>query len=135
MGIYAKTFTKPSKTKQSFKKECDINYVLDRYSKTGSWSANPGDVVGRRPLLGDFSSFDHVDYQTSLNKVIEANNAFKSLPAGVRDRFANDPVRLLSFLEDDSNYAEAVKLGLVEPKPAPVPPVVKPDGTIVKEPV
>lgn len=106
-----KVFTKPSKTKQSFKEECDIKNILRRYHSTGSWSSTFGQSL-RRPLSGDFTNVP--DYQDALNTVITAQTSFMALPSVLRDRFSNDPAKLLAFLSDKSNLEEAIELGLVD---------------------
>lgn len=100
-----------SRTKQAFKKECEIQYVLDRCMK-GDFSS-----LGEpnKAQYGDFTGVD--DYQSALNLVNDAQLRFAALPAKLRDRFDNNPVNLLAFVNDASNYDEAVKLGLVLPKP------------------
>ena len=53
-------------------------------------------------------------------------------PADVRSKFDNDPVKFVGFLEDSQNYDEALKLGIVKPRPItePVnPPVPEPGDT------
>ena len=91
-------FCDRSLTKQSFAKDADINNILASYSKTGIL-ANANTQI---PLFGDFTNVP--DYQTSLNMVNDANQRFSQLDARVRDRFGNDPAKLLAFLSDDSNY-------------------------------
>lgn len=98
--------------KQSEKDSCDVNLIVARHSQTGLLEH----VVDLQAAYGDFSSVD--DYQTSLNKIMAAEEAFMELPAQVRSRFANDPAQLLGFLQDPSNRSEAEKLGLITPKPA-----------------
>ena len=83
----------------------------------------------RTPIFGDFT-----DAPTSLHeaydRILDAQANFMELPSAVRERFANDPLRLLSFLEDPANRAEAVKLGLVNVSPAaPAAPAVQAGGT------
>lgn len=107
--FYAKAST-GSKTKQSFKAECDINNILARYQKTGL----VGHLNARQPRYGDFSNT--LDYQAALNAVMAAEESFSSLPAKVRDRFQNDPSKLISFINDPKNKNEAIKLGLLEQK-------------------
>lgn len=104
-----------SLTKQSFKDECDIKKILEKHRKTGVWSGITG-VYARKPLTGDFTA--SVDFQNAMNLVADAKQQFAQLPAKVRDRFINDPSRLLDFLNDSSNEEEAIKLGLL-PKKAP----------------
>jgi phage internal scaffolding protein len=95
-----------SKTDQSFKDECDINKIMSRYLKTGEFAH----VNHNKPVYIDCPS---VDYLQALEVVGEAGEAFDAMPADIRDRFKNDPTELLRFLEDNSNYEEAVDLGLI----------------------
>lgn len=103
----------PGRTLQSFKDECDINRIMKRYQTTGVI-----DHVNRHPpQFGDIGVYD---FQESLNIVIEAENRFAALPSDVRDRFGNDPGRLLDFVSKAENLQEAAKLGLIDLPPAPV---------------
>lgn len=106
---YNLVFKKPSLTNQSGKNEADINYLMRRFQRQGFI---PGPVSPYR--FGDFTSVQ--DYQTSLQLILDARDSFDSLPSTLRARFDNDPAKLLSFLEDPSNRAEAEKLGLVDQK-------------------
>lgn len=105
-------FEKPSRVKREFREDADINTIVRRFGLTGSLP--PARAV---PQYGDFSEV--MDFHSAMNAIRSSQEAFDSLPAQVRDRFANDPGRLLEFLQDDENRAEAVKLGLI-----PAPPVV-----------
>lgn len=109
----------PTLAQQHARDECDINTIVRRFGLTGEL---PNNV--RVPRYGDFTQVS--DYQTAMNMVLEANAAFMQLPADVRTRFNNDPGALVDFISDDSNRAEAEKLGLVvgspsEPTPNPAP--------------
>ena len=116
----------PTMTKQSFADECDINFIMSRWKRTGQI---PVDQVGTMPpSYGDFSN--PTDYMTALNQVLAAKEAFASLPAFLRDRFANEPANLLRFLATPGNQEEAIKLGLARaPDPPPAPPETQPDPT------
>lgn len=116
-------FTSPSLTKQSFKDECDINNIVSRFAKTGVLDHE----VLVKPKFGDFLGVS--DYQSALNQVIEAEEAFDNLPAKVRSRFKNQPVEFLEFCADEKNYHEMVELGLIEPSQS-----VAPKGSGVAEP-
>lgn len=107
-------FPQTTMTKQSFQDECDINTIMSKYQRTGLIEH----VSNIQGAYGDFTNVQ--EYQLSLNQVIAAQEAFDQLPATMRERFANDPGRLMSFLEDDRNRDEAIKLGLVA-APAPEP--------------
>lgn len=97
-------------TQQQFKEESDINEIVRRFGLTGEL---PEDL--RVPQYGDFTEVR--DFQTAMNAVRQAEESFMALPAEVRARFANDPQKLLEFMADDANRAEADKLGLLRPAP------------------
>lgn len=98
----------PSLTQQQFKEECDINTIMNKYIKTGEFRA----LTGRGGVYADFSEIK--DLQSMLDTVRLAQDAFASLPAQVRQRFANDPAQLLAFIQDTNNRDEAIKLGLID---------------------
>jgi len=100
----------PSLTQQQYKDECDINNIMRKYQKTGEFNH----LTRKEGVYGDFS--DIKDYQGMLDTVLYAQKAFETLPAQVRLKFRNNPGELIDFLQDDRNYNEAVKLGLVENK-------------------
>lgn len=102
-----------TKTKLEMQDECDINVLMETYQKTGQ--INHTSLLP--PRYGDFSNT--VDYQTALNAVHEANDAFADLPANIRNYFDNDPALLIDFMNDPNNQAEAEELGLVEKPTAP----------------
>ncbi len=115
----------PGRTKQSMSQECDVNYIMNKWKRTGEM---PPDQV-RPPTYGDFSNVG--DYMQAQNAIIEADQAFEALPSWVRERFQNSPHELLEFLADPNNQDEAVELGLSEaPDSAPEPtPEPNPDPT------
>lgn len=111
-----KMFSLPSRTKQEFKDECDINVLMKRYQKTGLFPQYPG----QEPRY--VSNIGVPDYQESLNIVMKARSEFESLNSELRKRFDNDPAKFLAFVNDEKNGDELVKLGLRErPAPAPEP--------------
>lgn len=97
----------PSMTIQSDKDSCDINKILSTFNSTGVMS----NIRTDEPFSGDFSGV--TDFQSAMNAVVAAQDAFMELPADVRKRFNNDPGQLIDFLGDPQNRSEAVKLGLV----------------------
>lgn len=105
--------TDPSIVKQSFKDECNINSIISKYRKTGfvsHLSSQPG-------RYDDVSSVP--DYMSALNIVRNSQELFSELPSVLRERFGNNPLNLISFLSDDKNRDEAIKLGLVKAPLAP----------------
>lgn len=103
-----------SLAQQSFKDECDINTIVRRFGLTGQLPG--GDL--NMPKSGDFTGLG--DFHSAMNMVRRAQEGFLNVPADVRARFNNDPGALMSFLDDEANRDEAVRLGLV--KAAFVPP-------------
>lgn len=101
-------FTEPSLTKQEFKEETDINYIIKRATITGELPSSQ-----KTPVYGDFTNGPQ-DYKTALNMVLEAQEQFDSFPSKVRDRFKNDPAELLAFVANEQNRDEAIALGLIE---------------------
>lgn len=109
------TFPAEGRTKQSFKDECDINRIMSRYQQTGVLNH----LSQRTPVYGDFTG---IDFQGAMDVVVQAQAMFAALPSSLRDRFANDPGRLVAFLDDPNNLQEAVRLGLVDdPRPQAAP--------------
>ncbi|WNK14817.1 MAG: internal scaffolding protein [Microvirus sp.] len=98
-----------SLTSQSFAQESDINWIVENFTR------RPDLLTGgaAQPHFGDFTGLPS-DYQSALNQIRAADAAFMTLDHKVRSRFANDPGKLLAFLSDPSNRAEAVTLGLVK---------------------
>lgn len=106
----------PSLTQQQFAADCDINNILDKWSRTGELP-----MSARLPDYGDFTGPS--DYAEALALVREADEQFSGLDAKVRARFSHDPAQFLEFMTDPANYDEAVALGLAV-KPKVIDPVV-----------
>jgi len=103
--------TGPGMAKQSFANEVDINKIIAGYEKTGMIQH----LNTKEPFYGDVSKFR--SYQECLDLVQEADSLFQSMDARVRERFKNDPVEMVSFLDDPKNLDEAVTLGMVVRRP------------------
>jgi phage internal scaffolding protein len=99
-------FTSPSRTKQSFRDECDINNILKQFNVTGQLP-----VGSVQPQYGDFSGI--TDYQSALNAVMAAQDSFLQLPAKVRAKFDNDPALFVEFASDEAHKDEMKALGLL----------------------
>lgn len=115
-------YTPPSRTKQEFLAECDINNILKQYKITGQIRHISG-----KAAMGAYQDLpDPVDFQDAMNLVLESEASFATLPAHVRDRFGNDPVRFLEFMANPENQDEAIKMGLATDNRPPVPPADPP---------
>ena len=96
-------------TQQHMAESCDINWIMKRYEKDGiieHYNQHQGDY-------SDYSEFP--DFHTAMNKVIDAQDMFMTLPAGVRDKFNNDPGAFVEFVSDDNNFDAMVEMGLAKP--------------------
>lgn len=93
-------------TEQTHKKECDINYIIKKYDKTGlishvsQFEAKFGDLTGQ-------------DFKTMQDTVASAKSSFEVLPSEIRKQFDNSPEKLLTFMEDPENRDKAIELGLI----------------------
>jgi len=103
--------TEKSLTQQQFKDQTDINNIIAKYKKTG-------ELVHTSRKLGIYADVSNItDYHSSLQKVLDAQNAFSTLPSHIRLRFHNNPEELLRFLQNPENISEGITLGLLEQTP------------------
>lgn len=101
----------PSLTQQHHKQECDVNYIVKKYQKTGQITH----IARDQGVYADLTKSK--DFSDAMNTVVKAKEAFMTLPSDVRKRFGHNPQELISFLQDEKNLDEAIKLGLVKSKP------------------
>ena len=126
---YRRVVTKvegPSRTKQSFRDECDINGIMKKFEKTGLLEH----VNEHRGDYGDFTDVPQ-NYHEALSQVVAAEQMFMTLPAKVRARFRNDPGEFLAAVDsaDPAVQGELVRLGLAELPPGAE---LAPDGSLKK---
>lgn len=101
-----------SRTSQSAKQECDINFIVDNYVKNG---ITPECLNKRQAIYGDVSEVG--TYHEALSLITRVNEAFATYDAKTRERFGNNPSIMLDFMANPANLDECVKLGLL-PKEA-----------------
>jgi len=101
-----------SKTQKHFAKAMNINVIMAKYDKTGT--IDPTLIRNGVPCYGDFTKLK--DLQTALEVVNTASEAWERLPGETKIKFKQDPLELISFVDDPKNKDEAIKLGLI-PKP------------------
>ena len=120
------TFDDASLTQQQYQAECDVNRQIERLSRhldsTGMDISTYNNIGA---MYGDFSEIP--DFVTYNNAVCEAKEKFDMLPTNVRERFGYSPEKLFTFLLDENNKDEAIKLGLVN---APILKDIKEDISI-----
>lgn len=108
--------TDETRTQQQFIEECDINTIVERFGLTGELPSNL-----RVPMVGDFTGV--YDYQTSLELLREADDAFMQMPASIRERFGNDAGRFVNFTSDPANLEQCREWGLARPVEAARAPI------------
>lgn len=97
--------TGPGLTEQSHKEECDINYILRDYSRTGF-------LKHAKKNEGRYDDVTSQDFQEAMFTVTNAQSLFNDLPALVRKRFGNSPSAFFDFVHDPGNLSEMQRLGI-----------------------
>lgn len=98
----------PSRTKQAFKQECDINRIVRR------WKAD-GVLTHVNRFKGNYGDFTGIpDYRECLDKVMYADEMFSTLPAAIRKRFDNDPANFIDFVDNPQNRDQMIEMGLIQ---------------------
>lgn len=109
-------------TEQHHAKMCDINNIIKKYGK---------DMVMQNVDImdGELNNITGLDYKTAMDIVANAQSGFEAMPSEIRNKFDNDPSKLLDFVQNPANVEEARNLGLVAP--APLPDRIDKDGNPV----
>lgn len=105
----------PSMTIKEAVEDTDINILMKRMGVTKG--APLPYFTNANAIYGDVSEFP-TDPTELANIMREGQLNFLRLPAELRKRYET-PEALWAFMNDDTNYEEAVKLGLLEPKQTP----------------
>lgn len=107
-------FTGASMTQQHFKDECDINNIIDLYTRTGELPVNAMEM-----RYADVSTFS--DYTTMRAAMAQADSDFLELPSRVRERYHNDVAEFLDAIATEDGRRELQSLMTVDdfsPRPA-----------------
>lgn len=99
----------PDKTKQSFKDQCDIHRIIDRYDRTGLITH----LNRAQAQYGDVSGLN--DYQDVLDRIREAETLFMKLPAKTREAFNHSAAEFLDAANDPEKRDMLRDLGLLGP--------------------
>jgi phage internal scaffolding protein len=84
---------------------------MRKYEKTGM-------IDHLNTHQGDYRNFiEAPDYHTSMNLIREAGEAFMTIPAGIRAKFANDPAQFLAFVQNPDNHDQMVEMGFAKARP------------------
>lgn len=110
-----------TRTEQAHKDACDINKIIKRYDINGL--IQKVDIMDG--IENDVSGYD---FHAAMEIVAKAQEGFAGMPSSIRNRFQNDPGKLLDFVQDENNYDEALRMGIVAERPSapPTPPPADP---------
>jgi len=117
-------------TEQHHAANLDMNVLIQKFRM--------GHLPMPDPVGPEF--FQDISHAADLRSVLDqgrrAREYFESLPAPLREKFANDPIRMVQFAINPQNEEEAVQLGILkrDKPPEPVRPtqvvIVDPEGNV-----
>lgn len=87
----------PSRTKQAFKDDTDMNMILARFSTTGALDH----LSKYQAQYGDFS--DYPDLMEAHARIERGTEIFDALPAELRQEFGQSPGNFFKFVNDPLN--------------------------------
>ena len=97
-------------TRQEFAEECDINNMIADFKQTGMFKH-----VNKHAERGIYANLPDVhDYQEALIQASRADAAFAALPSKIRQKWDNDPRKLLRALADPDQRQELEDMGILE---------------------
>lgn len=97
----------PNPTDQAAAESQDISKMAAKHLK----ARLAGNILGRVPIFMEVPS---ASFHDMLNKVVQIQSDFHSLPSKIRAKFMNNPNTLLSFVQNPDNHVESVRLGLID---------------------
>lgn len=98
---------KPSLTDESFKQECDIEFIISNFVQRGIEPPQHQVDYGKQITGADFMS--------AMETVAECKSVFESLSATEKERFDNSVTKFLDFVSDSSNLRESYEKGYINP--------------------
>jgi phage internal scaffolding protein len=96
-----------SKVEQSHSKQCDINYILKDYARTGI-------IKHAHQNQGQYDDVSSVDFQTAMDVVADTKSMFESLPAATREQFGQDPKNFINFCRNPENGLKMQEMGITQ---------------------
>lgn len=99
-----------SRVQQHFAEDADINTIMRRFKVTGQMPF--GSAQG---MYGDFTEI--TDYESAQAKIASAHQKFMTLPPEVREKFDNDPGKMIAAAQSMSEE-DFLEFSSVEVTPA-----------------
>ena len=85
-----------SRTKQAMKQESDVNFIMQKYQKTGL-------VNFVATHQAQYMECPDVDFQTAMDTIRKAEEMFMDMPAKLRQKFDHNPGKFLDFIQNPEN--------------------------------
>lgn len=108
------TFKNPSLTKQSFKQECDINTIVNRFQNTGQ-------IPLQNNLEPQYGNAPDLDLKTALDNVKNLHREFDDLPDYKKQIFNNNPTEYAEFLSQYEERPESFHSSFLDEPDTSVP--------------
>lgn len=93
-------------TEQSHKNECDMNYILKDYARTGF-------IKHANQNAGQYDDVTSVDFQDAMNTVANVKSMFEGLPSAVRAEFSHNPSQFLDYVQNPANAEALAQRGIL----------------------
>lgn len=97
---------KPSLTDESFKDECDISLMIERYKVNKIPPRTVNIAYGYSPTVDD------IQHAQMLLAATKSN--FEGLPSKIRDEFGNNVENYLAYISDKANLKDCYERGLID---------------------
>jgi hypothetical protein len=98
------------RTKQSYKDECDINKIMERFAVTNT-------ITHLNKHQGAYADFSDFDFSEQTRQLTRGREIFDDLPAEVRREFGQSPDAFFQYVNDPANAGDLHKKipGLTKP--------------------
>lgn len=101
-----KSSDKPSLTDESFKDECDISLMIERFKVNKIPPKTVNISYGYSPTVEDLQNAQYIMAETKSN--------FEALPSKIRDEFGNEVSNYLAYISDKANLRDCYERGLID---------------------
>lgn len=99
------TYDDVSLIDESYKDECDISLMVERYRVSKIPPRTVDVQYGKSPTVEEFQNAQYL--------LSEIKSNFEGLPAKVRDEFGNDVNNYLAYIGDAANLRDSYERGLI----------------------
>lgn len=93
-------------TEQSHKQECDMNYILKDYARSGF-------IKHANQNAGQYDDVTSVDFQKAMDTVANVKTMFEGLPSQVRAEFSHNPTQFLDYVQNPANTKALADRGIL----------------------